>query len=288
MLEDAENTTQAQLRRGGCMIRDETEIAIRDEAEIARSTIEARKTVLSPAQGWSCVDPPTNTVFPLEYAFRLLGDIQDKHVLDLGCGTGGEIPTLAWRGARVTGIDPFADLIALARERMRRLHIEADLRVGSAYQTELPDGSVDVIFCMSVIHHLDIPMAVGEMRRILKPDGFIVMKEPICFSRMYAKMRTIFPASDETSEYEHPLTREDFTKVQEGFRVSGLRLFRLPFVAIAERYLSLKPRLFMKSSDFLLRHCHYLEDFATVAVMKLSRWFYARPPHLLSLVGFKD
>ena len=131
-------------------------------------------------------------------------------------------------------------------------------------------------------------MAVGEMRRILKPDGFIVMKEPICFSRMYAKMRTIFPTSDETSEYEHPLTREDFTKVQEGFRVSGLRLFRLPFVAIAERYLGLKPKLFLKSSDFMLRHCDYLEHFATVAVMKLSRWFYARRPHLRSLAGLKD
>jgi SAM-dependent methyltransferase len=125
---------------------------------------------------------------------------------------------------------------------------------------------------MSLIHHSDIPMAVAEMRRILKPDGFIVMKEPICFSQLCATMRAVFPAKDDVSEYEHPLTKEEFTKVQEGFHVSGLRLFRLPFVAIA-RYLDLKPKLFMKSSDFMLCHCHYLERFATVAVMKLIAGF---------------
>jgi SAM-dependent methyltransferase len=181
-----------------------------------------------------------------------------------------------------------SELIALARERMRQQNIEADLRVGSAYQTELPDGSVDVIFCMSLIHHLHIPMAVAEMRRILSPDGFIVMEEPICFSRMYAKMRVIFPASDDISECEHPLTKEEFAQVKEGFHVSGMRLFCLPFVPMAQRYLRLKPELPMKSSAFVLRHFHYLEHFATVAVMKLSRWFYARAPHLRSLAGFRD
>ena len=61
---------------------------IRDEAEIARSAIEARKTVLSWAEVLRYLDPPANTAFSLEYAFHLLGDVQDKHVLALGCGTG--------------------------------------------------------------------------------------------------------------------------------------------------------------------------------------------------------
>ena len=46
---------------------------IREEAEIARSTIEARKTVLSPAQVWRYLNPPANTAFPLEYAFHFGG-----------------------------------------------------------------------------------------------------------------------------------------------------------------------------------------------------------------------
>src|SRR5215831_18366988 len=170
--------------------------------KIARRALEARKTVLSPVQVWRYIHAPANTAFPLEYAFHLLGDIQDKHVLDLGCGTGEEIPALTWCGAHVTGIDISPDLIAFAQERIQRERVQAELKVGSAYQTELPDGSVDVIFCMSLIHHLDIPLAVSEMRRILKPDGLIVTKEPICFSQLCAKMRAVFPAKDDVSEYE--------------------------------------------------------------------------------------
>jgi|SRR5215472_3189620 len=112
MLEDAENTTEPQLPSRGCTIRD--------EAEIARSAIEARKIVLSPAEVWRYLNPSANTAFPLEYAFYLLGKIDDKHVLDLGCGTGEEIPALAWCGAHVTGIDISPDLIALAQERIHR------------------------------------------------------------------------------------------------------------------------------------------------------------------------
>ena len=78
---------------------------IRDEAEIPHSAIEARNTVLSAFQVQRYLNPPADTVFPLEYAFHLLGDIEAKQVLDLGCGTGEEIVTLARRGAHVIGID---------------------------------------------------------------------------------------------------------------------------------------------------------------------------------------
>jgi ubiquinone/menaquinone biosynthesis C-methylase UbiE len=140
---------------------------IRDETEITHSAIEARNTVLPAFPVQRYLNPPADTVFPLEYAFHLLGDVRAKHVLDLGCGTGEEVVTLARRGAHVVGIDVSPDLIALAQERIHRERVQAELKVGSAYQTELLDGSVDVIFCMSLIHQLNIPMAVAEMRRTL-------------------------------------------------------------------------------------------------------------------------
>jgi len=243
---------------------------IRDEAEILRSANEARKIILSPAEVKRYLNPPADTAFPLEYAFHLLGDIRGKQVLDLGCGTGEKTVTLVKRGARVIGIDISPDLICLARERMRRQCIEADLRVGSAYQTELLDGSADVIFCMSLIHHLDISTAMAEMGRLLKPNGFIVMKEPIRFSSAYARMRSFLPTAGDISEYEHPLTTEEFAEVQKDFHVSGLRYFRLPFVPIAQRYLHVKPKSVFKLSNIMLRRSPYLEHFATIAVMKLE------------------
>jgi 2-polyprenyl-3-methyl-5-hydroxy-6-metoxy-1,4-benzoquinol methylase len=90
----------------------------------------------------------------LEYAFHLLGDVNGKTVLDLGCGAGRNLIPLIKRGARTVGIDISPDLIRLARKRLDDAQLESDLRVGSAYDTGLADESVDIVYCMSVIHHL--------------------------------------------------------------------------------------------------------------------------------------
>jgi hypothetical protein len=44
------------------------------------------------------MDPPSNTVYPREYCYALLGDVRDKCVLDLGSGEGLDVVALAKRG----------------------------------------------------------------------------------------------------------------------------------------------------------------------------------------------
>jgi len=149
-------------------------MSVRDAAEVSRSALQAAKVVLSPVEASRYLNPPADSAFPLEYAFHLLGDVRSKRVLDLGCGSGEEIIPLARRGALVTGIDISEDLILLASRRIKLEGVQADVRIGSAYSTGLPDAWVDVVFCMGLIHHLDIPLAMAEMRRVLKPDGFII------------------------------------------------------------------------------------------------------------------
>ena len=80
-------------------------------------------------------------------------------------------------------MDISPDLIALARKRLNDANLEARLEVGSAYDTGLPDESVDVIFCIALIHHLDIARVVEEMARILVSGGVVILREPIRFSR---------------------------------------------------------------------------------------------------------
>src|ERR1700719_193915 len=80
----------------------------RECAEIARSASEASKFVfngIDHAKAERYLDPCANTPYPLEYAFHLLGDIRNKTVVDLGCGTGENMVPLAMRGANVIGID---------------------------------------------------------------------------------------------------------------------------------------------------------------------------------------
>lgn len=237
--------------------------AIRDLAEIERSREEAKGVKITSVNLSPYLNPRADAAISLEYAFYLLGDIRGKRVLDLGCGSGEEVIPLAQRGASVTALDISPELIKIAKDRAVLYGVEASFRVASAYKTGIASESIDVILCSSLIHHLDIPMAMDEMRRILKPDGYIVMKEPIRFSRVYGALRSLFPARKDASEYEHPLTAEEFNQVIDGFKISGLRFFRLP--------LSHKFRVTRWLSNAALRLVPFADHFATSVVLKLGK-----------------
>jgi SAM-dependent methyltransferase len=243
----------------------------RDLAEIKRSAEEARKTLLAPSEVDRYLNPPADTLYPLEYAFHLLGDVRDKTVLDLGCGTGENIVPLVKRGAQVIGMDISPDLVALAQRRLQDADLHAVLKVGSAYETGLPSESVDVIFCISLVHHLDIALVCEEMKRILTKNGFVVLKEPIRFSRMYGRLRSLLPSHADVSDYEHPLTSAELAILTERFRATGTRYFRLPFVPLALRLFPIPLRgIAWKLSNWMLRHWKLTENYATVVAMKLQ------------------
>jgi len=250
-----------------------TDHSARIQLEVERSAAEASKIVLRPVEVDRYLDPPKDTPFPLEYAFYLLGDVRGKTVFDMGCGSGETIIPLVRRGAQVNGIDISPELIAFAQRRLKAADLSANVRVGSAYETGMPDGSVDVVFCMALIHHLDIATVRDEMKRILRPGGYIVLKEPIRFSKGYDLLRSLLPAHDDISEYEHPLTREEFSIVQEGFQVDGLRFFRLPFVPIAQRISPAARRNAYLASGWILDKFPTAARYATTAAVRLHKPF---------------
>jgi SAM-dependent methyltransferase len=224
-------------RENGAVLRgaDVAQLAERDRAEIERSARAAAKLTIGPVdrdQVERYLNPPPDSPFPLEYAFWLLGDVRGKTVLDLGCGAGGNIVPLVERGARVIGIDISPELVALARRRLALAGLEARVRIGSAYETALPDASVDVIFCIKLVHHLEIERVRKEMRRVLAKEGKIILLEPIRFSQAYDRLRRLLPNRGNVSEYEHPLTREEFAAIKETFQADGTHYFRLPFVPL--------------------------------------------------------
>ena len=243
----------------------------RDQNEIDRSASEASKLVIKPVNLARYLNPSADTAFPLEYAFYLLGDAQGKTVLDMGCGSGDSLIALLQRGAKVIGIDISPDLIAIAQSRVQGAGLVANLTVGSAYETALPDASVDVVFCMSLIHHLDIPKVREEMWRILCPAGFIVMKEPIRFSKAYGLLRSWLPDRDDVSDYEHPLTRGEFATFQEGFECDGLRFFRLPFVPLIQKIVPTAEGRALQFSNSIVRSLPVTAHYATVAVLRLRK-----------------
>jgi SAM-dependent methyltransferase len=207
-------------------------------AEIARSEHEAVHTPderLRAVERYSAryLDPPLDTVYPLEYAYALLGDVGGRAVLDFGCGSGENSILLARRGARVVGVDISEPLIRLAR---RRLDINgfsgaARFTVGSAHHLPLGGESVDLVFGIAVLHHLELEGAAREVHRVLKPGGRGIFQEPVRDSRLIRALRRCIPyRAPDVSPFERPLRAHELQQFASRFSAQSTRAFSLPFV----------------------------------------------------------
>jgi SAM-dependent methyltransferase len=243
----------------------------RDRAEVERSALEAQKTVLGQSDIDRYLNPPANTPYGLEYAFHLLGDVRGKTVVDFGCGSGENLIPLACREANVIGIDISPDLVQLAQQRVNAARKKVTLKVASAYETGLPDESVDVVFSMALLHHLDLPKVRQEIVRVLRPGGVFIMKEPIRFSRTLDFLRKLLPQEGDISEYEHPLTQQEVAVVTEGFTLIAQRDFRLPFVPVLTKLLPALRKKIWKADRWLLQHFPKMGYFATGKVISLRK-----------------
>ncbi len=102
-------------------------------------------------------------------------------VLEVGCGTGAvarQARASVGAGGRVIGIDPSAKMIAAARRKAARAHLDIDFRVAGIEALPFPDASVDVVLSSLMMHHLpgDLKrVGLGEVRRVLKPGGRLVI-----------------------------------------------------------------------------------------------------------------
>ena len=243
----------------------------RDLDEIKRSEIEASRIVLTPINVRRYASPPPDTAYALEFAYYLLGNVRGRKVLDLGCGSGENMVVLASRGADVIGIDISPHLVELARQRLSPMGKSDRARVATAYATGLPDESVDAVFAIAVLHHLDLTVVREEIRRVLRKNGLFIFSEPIRFSRALRTVRKLMPARDEVSSYEHPLDRGEIAEITKGFTILMQRNFQLPFVPLLGGRRVNHDKRIWEADRWLNLHFPKLEHYATLKVMSMRK-----------------
>ena len=121
----------------------------------------------------------------------LIGPVEGRRILDLGCGDGLLTWTLAERGAWAVGIDADRAMleVASARSARGRRH-RPRLVEGRIEQLPFRDGSFDVVVMVTVLCLVaDRTGAVREAARVLRPGGRLVIGDLGRWSAWAARRR---------------------------------------------------------------------------------------------------
>jgi ubiquinone/menaquinone biosynthesis C-methylase UbiE len=143
-------------------------------------------------QGYvECLDAQRTTNFTRQYKRRtieLLTLQPGQQILDIGCGTGEEVRTMAGLvalGGLVTGLDYSQVMIDEARRRNQGSQLPIRFVQGSVYELPFADNGFDRCRADRVFMHLEEPeKALAEMLRVTRPGGYILIVEPDHLTRV--------------------------------------------------------------------------------------------------------
>lgn len=191
---------------------------------------------------------------------RLLTAILDRlgepRCVEIGAGRGTFTESVleARPRLRLRAIDVSPRQVALAKARLQRFP-NLEFQVGDAGALSCPDGSVDAVFGVSILHHVDLGPALAEMRRVLRPGGMIWFSEPNMLNPQVAVEKNVRiigrwlqNSDDETAFVRHSLARtlrragfDEVTVRPFDFLHPGLPAFLLPPMRLATMLLEHTP-----------------------------------------------
>ncbi|ATE56975.1 MULTISPECIES: class I SAM-dependent methyltransferase [Actinosynnema] len=114
-----------------------------------------------------------------------------EHALELGCGTGFFLLNLMQGGViekgSVTDLSP--GMVEVALRNAQNLGLDVDGRVADAERIPYDDNTFDLVVGHAVLHHIpDVPAAMREVLRVLKPGGrFVFAGDPTNIGNFYAR-----------------------------------------------------------------------------------------------------
>lgn len=149
------------------------------------------------------------------YEFDFLGPLAGKSIIDIGCGYHPTPIYFALAGAeRVCACDVSPKAVEFMR-RVAKIYGVADrVTVHESPVERMPfaSGEFDLMHGEAVLHHISLPPSAPEIRRVLKPGGRAVFKDPLGHNPVLEFVRDHMPAVTGKSAAkgtDRPMTIED-------------------------------------------------------------------------------
>ena len=101
-------------------------------------------------------------------------------ILDAGCGQGKSFQYLykTFAPQRLIGLDADPLSLQLSSQEAQRQGFDVELIGSDCAELDVPDASVDILFCHQTFHHLvQQDRALAEFYRVLKPGGYLLFAE---------------------------------------------------------------------------------------------------------------
>lgn len=248
-------------------IKPQKKIKLNDLHEVEKE-FHDRKVVEGPRKNvysLSILDRRTD-----RYTYHLLGNLQDKVVLDLGCGGGHHTVRFAERGATVYAIDLSAGMVENARKAVKEHGLSERVKVlqMEAEKLQFADETFDLVVGYAILHHTRLELTRAEVHRVLKKGGRGVFTEPLGHNPFSNLFRKLTP--EHRTPTENPLRMEDVIFFGEPFSTLRHREFYLLALAAVFLLPFKSKRVFQKILNWLL----LVDDFLFTYWPTLGR--YAR------------
>jgi cyclopropane fatty-acyl-phospholipid synthase-like methyltransferase len=127
---------------------------------------------------WYFRQPPWDTGISPPELLEFIQTHPSGRAIDIGCGTGTNVVTLASAGWNVTGVDFAPRAIRLARQKVGQAGLRAELLVSDATRLQGIDGPFDFALDLGCFHGIPRDGQIRyleQLERILARDGFWLM-----------------------------------------------------------------------------------------------------------------
>ena len=186
-------------------------------------------------------------------AIQLMQFAHNKRVLEVGSSSWKSlIDGYAIRPMSIDAINISESELATGRELAKNASVKPRFHHMDAHKLEFDDQSFDMVIGGAILHHLDLPIALKEINRVLKPNGRILFVEPLDINPVAKFVRLLTPKSRTIDE--QPFRLKEIRLLQKHFR-ADIHCFQFSIVPIG----IISGLLFKRKDNFLIKSANSID-----------------------------